>query len=544
MPTFYWLPKLHKNPYKSRFISNSSHCSTTILSKHIASALTAVKDHVIKYRETVFSNSNVIYFWSIKNSSEVIEKLRLRNVQGSQVSSFDLSTLYTSLPHDLIKAKVLSLVKWCFDRESKTYLCTSAKAGFFSNNKYGSYACWTCTELCEAFTFLMENIYVQFDGMVYQQIVGIPMGTNCAPLVADLFLYCYERDFMSNLQKSKRFDLIDKFNDTSRYLDDIFTIDNPTFAEHIPDIYLRELQLNKANTCDKETSFLDLNIKVIGNDIHTSVYDKRDDFGFPIVNFPWLSGDVPRLPSYGIYISQLDRFARCCTSVFDFHSKNLQITSKLLTQGYRYHKLLKTFGKFFRSYTELLPKFGAISFQENVSKGITHPVFYGDLVYKLRRVKSESNFISSGPKIVKRFRRRQYYQVVIERTIGLVLGPFTALYRSFLKRCTLTNKAVGTIWRALSNPPQRRQGPDPCPLWLLVGTPSAFGPELEYRLRVAQPTLMDVPIFLIYFYITNMFVYHMLLPLRFGWLMVLSLYKEDYLQIFKCVSFWLHSCCG
>ena len=158
---------------------------------------------------------------------------------GSQASSFDFSTLCTSLPHDLIKAKVLSLVKWCFYREAKIYLCTAAKAGFFSNKKYDLYACLTCTELCEAFTFLMENIYVQFDGMVYQQIVGIPMGTNCALLIADLFLYCYERDFMSNLQKFKRFDLIDKFNDTSRYLDDIFTIDYPTFAEYIPDISKR-----------------------------------------------------------------------------------------------------------------------------------------------------------------------------------------------------------------------------------------------------------------------------------------------------------------
>ena len=60
-----------------------------------------------------------------------------------------------------------------------------------------------------------------------------------------------------------------------------------------------------------------------------------------------LSGDVPRLRSYGIYISQLVRFARCCNSVLDFHSKNLQNTSKLLTQGYRYHKLRKTFGMFF-----------------------------------------------------------------------------------------------------------------------------------------------------------------------------------------------------
>ena len=107
-----------------------------------------------------------------------------------------------------------------------------------------------------------------------------------------------------------------------------------------------------------------------------------------------------RLPSYGIYISQLARFARCCTSVFDFNSKNLQITSKLLTQGYRYHKLRKTFGKFFRSYSELLSKFGAISFQEYVSKGIAHPVFYGECVYKLRRVKCETNFISLGSKII------------------------------------------------------------------------------------------------------------------------------------------------
>ena len=135
------------------FISNSSHCSTTILSKHITSALTAMKNHVMKYSETAFSNVN--YFWSIKNSSEVIEKLRLRNFQGSWVSSFDFSTLYTSLPHDLIKAKVLSLVNWCFNRESKSYLCR-----IFSNKKYDSHRCWSCAELCEAFTFLMKNICV------------------------------------------------------------------------------------------------------------------------------------------------------------------------------------------------------------------------------------------------------------------------------------------------------------------------------------------------------------------------------------------------
>ena len=149
---------------------------------------------------------------------------------------------------------------------------------------------------------------------------------------------------------------------------------------------------------------------------------------------------------YNCYNSQRKKF-NMEIILLNHHYKNVQITSKLFTQGYRYHKLRKTFGKFLRSYSELLSKFGAISFQKYVSKGITHPVFYCDLVYKLRRVKSEKNFISSGSKIVKRLRRRQYMYdpEIIERTRCLVLGPFTALYRSFLKHCALTNKAVGTI---------------------------------------------------------------------------------------------------
>ena len=78
----------------------------------------------------------------------------------------------------------------------------------------------------------------------------------------------------------------------------------------------------------------------------------------PMVNFPWFSGDIPRLQSYVVDILQLVILAKCCASILDFNSKNLQITSKLLTQGYRYRKLRKSFGKFLRSYSELLSKFG------------------------------------------------------------------------------------------------------------------------------------------------------------------------------------------
>ena len=154
---------------------------------------------------------------------------------------------------------------------------------------------------------------------------------------------------------------------------------------------------------------------------------------------------------------------------------------------------------------------------------------------------SQTNLI-----IVKRLRRRQYDPLIIETTIGLVLGPCTALCRLFLKHCTLTNKAVGTIWRALSKPPQRRQGPDLRPLWLLVGTPTAIRPELAFSRAEHSLPYSDVTIYIfaILYLSSILYVYRFLWPLRLWWLLVCCLYKEVYLQIFKCMSFWLHGCCG
>ena len=108
-------------------------------------------------------------------------------------------------------------------------------------------------------------------------------------------------------------------------------------------IYPPELQLNKANTSDTEAPFLDLHLSISNGFVSSKIYDKRDDFDFDIVNFPFLDGDVPRRPSYGVYISQLIRFARVCNHVDDFNTRNKCLTAKLLKRGYRYHKLRKAF---------------------------------------------------------------------------------------------------------------------------------------------------------------------------------------------------------
>ena len=116
-------------------------------------------------------------------------------------------------------------------------------------------------------------------------------------------------------------------------------------------IYPTELQLNKANSSDTETPFLDLNLCISNGTISTKIYNKRGDFDFDIVNFPFLVGDISRRTAYGVYISQLIKFARASSNLSDFNCRNKALTAKLLRQGYRYFKLRKTFSKFYRRHS-------------------------------------------------------------------------------------------------------------------------------------------------------------------------------------------------
>ena len=133
------------------------------------------------------------------------------------------------------------------------------------------------------------------------------MGANCAPLVADLFLFCYERDFVFSFSDDNQTCVFEAFNSTSRYLDDLLNIYNLCFEQMVSRIYPMELQLNKTNPSDTETPFLDLYVSITYDIVSSKIYDKRGDFNFEIVIFPFLDGDVPRSPSYGVYISQLFR---------------------------------------------------------------------------------------------------------------------------------------------------------------------------------------------------------------------------------------------
>ena len=140
------------------------------------------------------------------------------------------------------------------------------------------------------------------------------MGTNCAPLLTDLFPYSYESEFLGSLVKSGHRKLARSLNLFYRYTDDWVVFNNKKFMDYVKDIYPSELNVDKANRLDNQANYLDLTF-MIGNNrrLCRKLYDKHDDFNFHIVNFPFLSSNIPSGPSYGGYNSQLIRYARCCT---------------------------------------------------------------------------------------------------------------------------------------------------------------------------------------------------------------------------------------
>ena len=124
---------------------------------------------------------------------------------------------------------------------------------------------------------LVDNIYVRFGGQFFRQMVGIPMGTNCAPLLADLFFYCYENEFLDKLIKEGKRKLARKFNLSYRYIDDFISSNNKRFKEFISDIYPKELTISE--TTEFTSIACCLNLLFIpdkSNNIMTKLYDKRE----------------------------------------------------------------------------------------------------------------------------------------------------------------------------------------------------------------------------------------------------------------------------
>ena len=155
-----------------------------------------------------------------------------------------------------------------------------------------------------------------------------------------------------------QYSLAKKLNHTFRFIDDLGSFNSDgNFQKVTKDIYPPCLKLNKENESDNDATLLDINIKVRNQQFETKLFDKRDAFGFTIVNYPDLSGNIPKRTSYGVFISQLLRFAIACMFLQDFIERSHNLIGKLISQGYTKEGLHKTFSKFHRKYNNVLEKY-------------------------------------------------------------------------------------------------------------------------------------------------------------------------------------------
>ena len=186
---------------------------------------------------------------------------------------------------------------------------------------------------------------------------------------------------------------------------------------------------------------MDLYLSISKGFVSSKIYDKPDDFDFDIVNFPVLDCDVPCRPSYGVYISQLIRFARVCSHVDDFNTRNKCLNAKLLKQGYRYHKLRKALSKFYRRHYELNSKFN-VGLKSLLHQDLSESEFYGDLVYKFKKIKGITDFSDQFRKIIM---RSDYNLNVMRQSACLVINPITVDGYAALFNCTPVDLASDSM---------------------------------------------------------------------------------------------------
>ena len=252
-------------------------------------------------------------------------------------------------------------------KDIKNYICCSvnSKHAYFSRTKSKTNVCYTKETLVSAIEYIIDNSYITFQDIIYRQIVGIPMGTNCAPYLANIYLHVFEYNYLSLLVSKGQIDIANKLCNIYRFQDDCISInDSNVFKDHYIHMYPPEMILKPTNISRDKCTFLDLTISIYRGKFMYYSYDKRRDFDFNVVSYPNLCGNIPTAQSYGVFTSQLVRFCD-----INQHSKHFKIdvgdmSHKFLAQGFNIDSLRSKYRDFCSRYMYKWAKFN-----DNIAHG-------------------------------------------------------------------------------------------------------------------------------------------------------------------------------
>ena len=359
LPPIYWIPKMHKNPIKARFIIGSKTASLKPLGKAMTNIFSlAFKMKNSYYRKSRFF-SGLKHFWPIDSHNQIIETLdRLsKKKQAHSINTFDFSTLYTKIPHDKLLDVLSIITDSLFDNINRKHIVVGNKSAYYVKDrsfrfKFEPESIKCCTK------FLMDNAYFKVGNAIFRQIIGIPMGSDPAPFFANLFLSHYEASWIKSL-KSTDYERAKKLLNAFRFIDDLASInDQGEFERSHQLIYPQELVLNKENESSLAATFLDLDIKVVDNSFVYQLYDKRDDYNFDIVRFPFLSSNMPSRMFYSTISAEILRICRASSEYGLFLGKCKIFLKRMKSQGARKERVLSTIKRFLHKHRLEFEKFG------------------------------------------------------------------------------------------------------------------------------------------------------------------------------------------
>ncbi len=368
LATFYWTAKMHKNPPSSRFIAASRRCVLKPLSALLTQCLRAISKELQKFCALWKKGSNVNPWWVADNSKPLLKTLTTLNRIGGarSVDTFDFTTLYTNIQHISIKKELEWVIDTAFtfaEIGGRPYLKVNKFSELFVSDikkiPKGT-SVFSKEELGNMITFLFDNLFVSVGDKVFRQVIGIPMGTDCAPYLANLYLFALEFKFLDKLFASSIHDnrlTLNRFKHCFRYIDDLITVNNIDVRNFdFSKIYPKELVLKQTNESVGATEFLDLGIKINNGQFFLSIYDKTDDFQFKVRKSPDLDSNVHFSRTHDLIHESLGRFSVCSHKEQFFQRASKKI-GQLIDNDFNSSILRRRIYKFARNHPELLRKY-------------------------------------------------------------------------------------------------------------------------------------------------------------------------------------------
>jgi hypothetical protein len=366
----YWIPKQHKDPPKARFIAASTAVMTKPLAVALNTILGAIKLELRRRDERHWRETSVRRCWFVNGFHEVTSRLRVsdrpRDTRLHCLNTFDFETMYTTLDQDYIIGSHTFAIQEAFgDPDHPPYYTHLYYTGPTKKMKWVSASepvnpdlspehLYTADDLIKLVRILVKNIYIQNGDLIRRQRTGLPMGTNPAPHMADLTCYRPEAQAMDRLQQQD-INSARSFATTCRYIDDIISADNPSFADHVmltnataagrdiaDPIYPPFLLLKQTNTSSTQADYVGMTIESAPRSFLFTVNNNSARLPVPKINYPDLQGNFPTVAGYGVLTGQLHRFARISTRATDFVDQCVILCRTLLSKGFVHSRMKKT----------------------------------------------------------------------------------------------------------------------------------------------------------------------------------------------------------